>query len=156
MNYTIRQGETLSGIAKANGITQKTLEKANTHITNPKLIQAGEVITIPDDAVQVSGSSDPATNAAINASTKPVDSVVQDCPLCDEWFTVKPMRYSVAEADSPLQLADTLIMGVSMPSLSQHKYIARELVDHTVYLHNEQDGYLLKVQYNVQRVFCCL
>lgn len=147
MNYTIRSGETLSGIARANGITQKALEKANMHITDPDVIQAGEVITIPDDAVLVSGTSDPATNAAIIASTKPVDSVVEDCPLRDEWFTVKPMRYGVAEADSPLQLADTLTMGVSMPTLSQHKYIARELIDHTVYLYNEQEGYLLEVLY---------
>ena len=147
MNYTILPGETLSGIARANGITQKALEKANKHITDPDVIQVGEVITIPDDAVLVSGTSDPATNAAIIASTKPIDSVVEDCPLRDEWFTVKPVRYSVVHNDDAASLPSSLTISVSMPSLKQHKYVARELTDQSVYLFNIDEGYLLEVSY---------
>ncbi len=147
MNYTIQSGDTLSGIARANGITLKAIQNANAIITDPNQIHAGDVINIPEDAVLVSGTSDPATNAAIVASAKPIDSVVEECPLRDKWFTVKPMRYAVADNDSPAKLPETLSVGVDLPNMKEHHYIARELVNHIVYYFNEDDQYLIEVLY---------
>lgn len=147
MNYTIQSGDTLSGIARANGITLKSIQNANPNISDPNQIRAGDVINIPEDAVLVSGTSDPATNAAIVAGSKPIDNVVEECPLRDEWFTVKPMRYAVADKDSSAKLPETLSLGVDLPNMQEHHYIARELIDHTVYYYNEDDQYLIEVLY---------
>lgn len=147
MNYTIQSGDTLTGIARANGITLKAILNANPNISDPNNIRAGDVIIIPQDAVLVSGTSDPATNAAIVASSKPVDNVVEECPLRDEWFTVKPMRYAVADKDSSAKLPETLSVGVDLANMQEHHYIARELIDHTVYFYNEDDQYLIEVLY---------
>ncbi|MFM2590195.1 LysM peptidoglycan-binding domain-containing protein [Vibrio sp. TBV020] len=147
MNYTIQSGDTLSGVARANGITLKSILSENPKITDPNKIRAGDVINIPEDAVLVSGTSDPATNAAIVASSKPVDSVVEECPLRDEWFTVKPMRYAVADKDSDASLPEALSIGVDLPNMEDHHYIARELNNHTVYFYNEDEQYLIEVLY---------
>ncbi|MGD8234477.1 LysM peptidoglycan-binding domain-containing protein [Vibrio sp. TRT 1302] len=147
MNYTIQSGDTLSAIARANGITVKALHNANPSIADPNKIDVGEVIHIPQDAVLVSGTADPATNAAIVASVQPVDNVVEDCPLRDEWFTVKPMRYAVADSDSSATLPERLSVGVDLAKMQEHHYIARELIDHTVYLYNEDEQYLIEVLY---------
>lgn len=45
--HTVRQGETLWGIAAENGVTLGALLKANPGIRNPNLIAAGEVVTLP-------------------------------------------------------------------------------------------------------------
>lgn len=44
--YTVRAGDTLSGIAARFGVTLASLISAN-HITNPNLIYVGQVLTIP-------------------------------------------------------------------------------------------------------------
>lgn len=45
--YTIQTGDTLSGIASANNTNVAALMKANPHITNPDVIQAGGSLTLP-------------------------------------------------------------------------------------------------------------
>jgi len=45
--YTIRPGDSLFGIASRFGLTVEQLLAANPQITNPNLIQAGQVIVIP-------------------------------------------------------------------------------------------------------------
>lgn len=46
-DYTVRQGDTLSGIAGARGLSLAALEAANPQIRNPNLIFVGEVIHVP-------------------------------------------------------------------------------------------------------------
>lgn len=45
--YAVKQGDSLTSIAAANGMTAAQLEAANPQITNPNLITPGENITIP-------------------------------------------------------------------------------------------------------------
>ena len=52
MNYKIRPGDTLSKIAKRNGISLAQLLKANPQITNPDKIQVGQVVNLPDTSTE--------------------------------------------------------------------------------------------------------
>ena len=45
--YTVRQGDTLWGIARENGATLTALLRANPQIRNPNEIAAGERVTLP-------------------------------------------------------------------------------------------------------------
>ena len=45
--HTVQAGETLSGIAKKNGVTPDAILAANPQITNPNLIHVGDLIFIP-------------------------------------------------------------------------------------------------------------
>ena len=47
MAYTIKRGDTLSGIAKTNNTDIQTLLKLNPNITNPNFIQAGASLNLP-------------------------------------------------------------------------------------------------------------
>lgn len=50
--YIIGPGDTLSGIARRHGVSQKALLQANPQIANPNLIRAGAMMTLPaGDAV---------------------------------------------------------------------------------------------------------
>jgi murein DD-endopeptidase MepM/ murein hydrolase activator NlpD len=60
MAYTIKKGDTLSGIAKANKTTVQKIMDANPSITNPSVIRAGAKINIPTAAAPAA----PATPAA--------------------------------------------------------------------------------------------
>lgn len=46
-NYTVRRGDTLWGIARANGVTLAALLAVNPQIRNPNEIFAGEQVTLP-------------------------------------------------------------------------------------------------------------
>lgn len=46
-DYTVRQGDTLSGIASSHGVSLSALENANPQIRNPNLIFAGQIIHVP-------------------------------------------------------------------------------------------------------------
>jgi len=46
-DYTVKAGDTLSDIAKANNVSVDELLKANPNITNPDVIRAGQNINIP-------------------------------------------------------------------------------------------------------------
>ena len=47
INYVVRPGDTLSGIAERFGVSLKALEAANPQIPDPNLIFPGQVIVIP-------------------------------------------------------------------------------------------------------------
>lgn len=75
--YTIKSGDTLSAIARAQGTTIQELMKLNPQITNPNLIYAGKALTLPGgiaggskvpDYSSVQSIAD--ANAAINANQK--------------------------------------------------------------------------------------
>jgi LysM repeat protein len=44
---TVQSGDTLSGIASANGVSLAVVETANPQISNPNLIFTGETVNIP-------------------------------------------------------------------------------------------------------------
>ncbi len=46
-SYTVRSGDTMSGIAARHGVTLAALVAANRHITNANLIYPGQKLTIP-------------------------------------------------------------------------------------------------------------
>jgi murein DD-endopeptidase MepM/ murein hydrolase activator NlpD len=52
MTYKIKPGDTLSAIAKRNGISLAQLLKANPQITNPDKIQVGQVVNLPDTSTE--------------------------------------------------------------------------------------------------------
>lgn len=52
MTYRVKTGDTLSSIAKRNGISLAQLLKANPQITNPNKIQVGQVVNLPDTSTE--------------------------------------------------------------------------------------------------------
>lgn len=48
MNYKVKAGDTISKIAKRNGISLAQLLKANPQITNPNMVRVGQLINLPD------------------------------------------------------------------------------------------------------------
>jgi len=54
-NYTVRSGDTLSGIAASHGVSLAALEAANPQIKNPNLIHAGETVHLPGGASAANG-----------------------------------------------------------------------------------------------------
>ena len=48
MSYKVKPGDTLSKIAKRNGISLAQLLKANPQITNPDRIRVGQLVNLPD------------------------------------------------------------------------------------------------------------
>lgn len=49
MTYTVKPGDTLSGIAQKFGVTLAKVMEVNPSITNPDKIYVGQVIQIPED-----------------------------------------------------------------------------------------------------------
>jgi GH24 family phage-related lysozyme (muramidase) len=73
--YSVKSGDTLSGIAAANGTDWQTLARIN-GISNPNLIQVGQQIKLPSGASAATSGANTSqsstttqTNAASNAST---------------------------------------------------------------------------------------
>jgi LysM repeat protein len=69
LNYQIKPGDTLTSIAKQNGVTVGVLLKGNPKIKNPDLIFAGNQLNIPDNTPKDAGTE------------SPYDSIVIACPL---------------------------------------------------------------------------
>ena len=65
-NYTIKKGDNLTKIAKANGTTVQELLKANPQIKNPNLIYAGESLKIPVNTPKTVPGSNNTTQDAFN------------------------------------------------------------------------------------------
>src|SRR5437764_10252053 len=60
--YTVRAGDTMSGIATRFGITLGELEAANRQVTDPDVINVGQVLAIPDkDEAPPPASNTPGT-----------------------------------------------------------------------------------------------
>jgi murein DD-endopeptidase MepM/ murein hydrolase activator NlpD len=54
MTYTIKAGDTLSKIAKNNGISMAQLLQANPQISDPNKVKVGDVITLPNGSLDLS------------------------------------------------------------------------------------------------------
>ncbi|MGO2233141.1 MAG: LysM peptidoglycan-binding domain-containing protein [Marinomonas sp.] len=145
-NYIIEAGDTISAIAKANGISQKKLLAANQSISDANDIKVGDQLSIPEKV------EDPATQDALSQSNSKTDGAVEECPLQAEWLTIKPLRYAVADEDSEAVLPDDFKINSDLPTLKQHKYIVRELIEQYVYLYHPKEHYLLEVHYQNAKV----
>jgi len=57
-DYTVRSGDTLSGIAQRHGVSLSALIAANPQIGNPNLIHPGQTVHLPSGGAQQSTASD--------------------------------------------------------------------------------------------------
>lgn len=105
-NYTIKKGDTLSGIAQKYGTTVSTLQSLN-HIQNPNLIYAGSILkiptTTPSSGTKTSSSTSKKTTSTASktqSSTKPVykpSSQAQNAQnQLTKWEQNKPGEYESA------------------------------------------------------------
>lgn len=72
MTYKIKAGDTLSKVAKRNGISLAQLLKANQQITNPDRIQVGQVVNLPDTSTE---TTQPLPSNVVPAITKAATTV---------------------------------------------------------------------------------
>ncbi|GAA1349383.1 transglycosylase SLT domain-containing protein [Falsarthrobacter nasiphocae] len=77
--YTVKQGDTLSGIAQSNGVSLQNLISIN-RITNPNLLFPGQTLSLsrqaaaaPKPAVKPAATKTPASTAAVTVSKQYVD-----------------------------------------------------------------------------------
>jgi uncharacterized protein (TIGR02594 family) len=73
-NYTVKRGDTLSGIAKDQGVNLSSLIKANPQIKNPNLIYPGQQINIPE----AKNSTGNLSGLKVSQSAPPSDSPMAD------------------------------------------------------------------------------
>jgi len=66
-NYTVRSGDTLSGIASSHHVSLAALEAANHQITNFNSIFPGETIHLPGSSTPTTTPSKPASNYTVRA-----------------------------------------------------------------------------------------
>lgn len=71
---TIQRGDTLSGIASQYGSTVQQLVRANSSVTNPDLIYAGQQLRIPQGNRRAIRSSSASTSVGRRASQRPAVS----------------------------------------------------------------------------------
>ena len=64
--YTVKKGDTLSGIAKQYGTTYQDIAKAN-GISDPNLIRVGQTLNIGDTATDIGGNSIKGIGSTVNA-----------------------------------------------------------------------------------------
>ena len=69
ISHTVKPGETLFGIAKANGISPEAILAANPDITDPNLIQVGQVIQLPSSAADTSANQPPSGSEVTTTTT---------------------------------------------------------------------------------------
>lgn len=72
MIYRVPPGDTLSKIAKRNGISLAQLLQANPQITNPNKIQVGQVVNLPDTSTE---TTQPFPSNVVPAVTKAATTV---------------------------------------------------------------------------------
>ncbi|HEY6802687.1 MAG TPA: LysM domain-containing protein [Pyrinomonadaceae bacterium] len=73
MNYTVKSGDTLSRIAKQNGLTLAQLLDANPAFKpNPNKLKVGDVLSIPDGVSTTPASPSP---APVTPNQKPADAI---------------------------------------------------------------------------------
>jgi LysM repeat protein len=64
--YTVRSGDTMSGIASRNGVSLGALESANPQVKNPNMIYVGQRLNLPGHSGTVSGPSAPTNTVGGN------------------------------------------------------------------------------------------
>ena len=70
-NYTVRSGDTMSGIASRNGVSLSALEAANPQIKNANLIHPGQTVHIPGKGASTNGTGGTQGPSGPSATTGP-------------------------------------------------------------------------------------
>ena len=78
---TVKKGDTLSAIAKANNTTVKAIQQANPQITNVNLIKPNQVFTIPS---KTTGATSAVTPGVSGVVTPPVEQPMQQGITADD------------------------------------------------------------------------
>ena len=111
-SYTVKQGDTLSAIAKQYGTTYQEIAKAN-GISDPNKIQVGQTLNIGDTATDSSATQQPSSDVTPETKApsfdygtyQPSDTVAQAEALLQQQLSQKPGEYTSAWQT---QLNDTL------------------------------------------------
>lgn len=72
--YKVRKGDTLSAIARANGITLKELMAVNPQITDPSLVKVNQIINLPDKVQAQANADQKQLSVDVNKRNVPVGS----------------------------------------------------------------------------------
>jgi LysM domain len=73
--YLVHPGDTLSGIAASHGVSLAAVEAANSRLSNPNLVYAGQTVEIPEGSSASHGSS--TTQSSPARSSKAAQSASQ-------------------------------------------------------------------------------
>lgn len=109
MAYTIKSGETLSGIAKANNTTVADIMAANPSITNANKIYAGASLTLPSEVAAATATTTPTTTTTTTTTPTAADisSILSSVPTYDSstyGISATPETFSYdPSTDSSLQ-----------------------------------------------------
>jgi len=87
MTYTVKPGDTLAKIAKTNGISVPQLLQANPQISDPNRIKVGDVITLPNGALDLSTDT-----------TKPLPPITPTTPTTPTTNSSGAVGKALAEA----------------------------------------------------------
>ena len=83
-SHTVKPGETLFGIANQSHVSREAILAANPEISNPSLIQVGQIIRIPTLAPAASGNSD-VVESATPASSHAADGQGASNEILDQF-----------------------------------------------------------------------
>jgi LysM domain len=75
--YLVHPGDTLSGIAASHGVSLAAVEAANSRLSNPNLVYAGQTVEIPEGSSASHGSSTTRSSTAaqsVSQSAAPAGS----------------------------------------------------------------------------------
>ncbi|RKJ88961.1 LysM domain-containing protein [Aeromonas veronii] len=139
--YQIKQGDTLSDIARRHHTTADEIAKRNA-IPAPHILYPGQTLILPDAnalALDSAASIEGAMLAALCASNKDCKSPVGPCPFNNAETALVPVRYALDEpfeapATQPHPLPAT---GFKGPLALNTPYTLRQLRDGWLYVFDE-------------------
>ncbi|MGL4923970.1 MAG: toxin VasX [Aeromonas veronii] len=139
--YQVKQGDTLSDIARRHHTTVDAIAKRNA-ITNPDTLYPGQTLMLPDayaQALDSAASIEGAMLAALCASNKDCKNPVGPCPFNHAEIALVPVRYALDEpfeapATQPHPLPATDFKG---PLALNAPYTLRQLRDGWLYVFDE-------------------
>lgn len=93
--YTIKQGDTLSGIARANNTTVGNIQTSNPNITDVNKIQAGSILNIP-------------STSNISTSNYPINTVISASDIQNQKSVAIPTPINDTNASTNLGITNSI------------------------------------------------